>query len=49
MLTWAAGLSVAATLCGTIGAAVFGVGIGSMTIAVAAAFFFIGLMWRRRD
>jgi ABC-type Mn2+/Zn2+ transport system permease subunit len=47
MLAWAAGLSVAATTLGTIGAAALRVGTGPMIIAVAAACFFIGLGWRR--
>lgn len=47
MLAWAAGLAVAATTLGTFGAAAVHVATGPMIIAVAAALFFVGLLWRR--
>ena len=47
MLAWAAALAVLATTLGTLGAGVLHVATGPMIIAVAAALFFVGLVWRR--
>jgi ABC-type Mn2+/Zn2+ transport system permease subunit len=48
MLVVAVVLSVASTILGTLGAPLLHVATGPLIIAIAAGFFMLGLLWRRR-
>ena len=48
MLTLSVGLAVGATLLGSLSASIVHLPTGPLTITIAAGFFLVGLVWRRR-